>query len=616
MNQVQAATNQVPDTTIKRLPKRSDVPVTDTWDLTYLYPSDEKWTQTLESIKPLVTQYKAFEGRLGESCDVLLECLELDAKLERIADKLGNYAHLKTTEDQTNSTYQAMVGRFRFEVTKAAEAASYIQPELLALPDEQLQSYLNDPKLALYKLQLERLIRNKPHTLSSREEQILAMQGEMSGAANNAFRQLHDSDMKFGIITNEKGEQHELSNSTFSQFLQSPDREVRKTAFKQYYAQFEGHKHTLTATLSSSIHRDIYYSRVRNHASSLDSALFPDDVPRDVYDNLVSSIRDGLPAVHKYYDLRRRKMGLEDIHQYDTYLPILSQLQASHSWDQAVDVILASLQPLGEPYVDVLAKGLRGRWCDRYPNEGKQSGAFSYGTFDGLPYIMMNYKPDVLNDVFTLTHEAGHSMHSWHSSKHQPYQYASYKIFVAEVASTFNEQLLARHMMENTSDPQMKAFLINQQIDDIRGTIVRQTMFAEFEKITHETAEAGQTLTVDKFAEIYWDLLKAYFGDGFVLDEELKLECLRIPHFYRAFYVYKYATGLSAAIALSENVLSGGKAELDAYLRFLKGGCSKDPLDLLADAGVDMRGKQPIQAAMNRLSELVDQLEGLLPDKI
>ncbi len=616
MNQVQDATNQVPDTTIKRLPKRSDVPVTDTWDLTYLYPSDEKWTQTLESIKPLVTQYKAFEGRLGESCDVLLECLELDAKLERIADKLGNYAHLKTTEDQTNSTYQAMVGRFRFEVTKAAEAASYIQPELLALPDEQLQSYLNDPKLALYKLQLERLIRNKPHTLSSREEQILAMQGEMSGAANNAFRQLHDSDMKFGIITNEKGEQHELSNSTFSQFLQSPDREVRKTAFKQYYAQFEGHKHTLTATLSSSIHRDIYYSRVRNHASSLDSALFPDDVPRDVYDNLVSSIRDGLPAVHKYYDLRRRKMGLEDIHQYDTYLPILSQLQASHSWDQAVDVILASLQPLGEPYVDVLAKGLRGRWCDRYPNEGKQSGAFSYGTFDGLPYIMMNYKPDVLNDVFTLTHEAGHSMHSWHSSKHQPYQYASYKIFVAEVASTFNEQLLARHMMENTSDPQMKAFLINQQIDDIRGTIVRQTMFAEFEKITHETAEAGQTLTVDKFAEIYWDLLKAYFGDGFVLDEELKLECLRIPHFYRAFYVYKYATGLSAAIALSENVLSGGKAELDAYLRFLKGGCSKDPLDLLADAGVDMRGKQPIQAAMNRLSELVDQLEGLLPDKI
>lgn len=607
--------SQTIETDVKRLPKRSEVAAGDTWDLAYLFESDEAWSITLQSIKPLIERYASFVGKLGDGAQTVLDCLELDAQIERIADKLGNYAYLKTTEDQTNSTYQAMLGRFRFEVTKAAEAASFISPELLALPEDTLQSYLNDPKLKLYRLQLQRLLRYKAHTLSAREEQIIAMQGEMAGAAGNAFRQLHDADLKFGILANEKGQKIELTNSTFSQFLQSSDREVRRAAFVQYYEQFDSHKHTLTATLAGSIQRDIYYARVKNFDTSLSAALFPDDVPVQVYDNLVTSIRDGLPAVHRYYDLRRRKMGLSDIHQYDTYVPILSQLQATHSWDQAVDVVLHSLAPLGDQYTSVLAEGLRGRWCDRYPNVGKQSGAFSYGTFDGLPYIMMNYKADVLNDVFTLTHEAGHSMHSWHSSRNQPYPYHGYTIFVAEVASTFNEQLLARYMMDQTDDPQMKAFLINQQIDDIRSTVVRQTMFAEFEKITHEVAEAGETLTVDKFAEIYWELLQAYFGPNFVLDEQLKLECLRIPHFYRAFYVYKYATGLSAAIALSQRVLSGGKAELEAYLGFLKGGCSKDPLELLADAGVDMRSPQPVQAAMSRLGELVDQLETLLPDK-
>lgn len=601
--------------TVKRLPKRSEVAIEDTWDLTLLFPDDASWEAALKQAEALVPGYETYQGRLGENAQVLLECLEHDSRLERLADKLANYAYLKTTEDQTNSVYQRMLGQFQFFATKAAEAASFIRPELLGLPDETLQAYLKDPALELYQLQLERLIRYKPHTLTAREEQILAMQGEMAQAANNAFRQLLDSDLKFGTLENEKGETVELSNSNFIQFLHSPDRQVRENAFRQYYSQFDGHKNTLTATLSGSIHRDIYYSRVRNYDNALASALFPDKVPVEVYDNLVSSIRDGLPAVHKYYDLRRRKMGLPDIHQYDTYVPILSELTTHYTWDQAVDAVLESLAPLGTSYTKALEEGLRGRWCDRYPNEGKQSGAFSFGTFDGLPYIMMNYKPDVLSDVFTLTHEAGHSMHSWHSSRHQPYQYHNYTIFVAEVASTFNEQLLARHLMEKTDDPAMKAYLINQQIDDIRGTIVRQTMFAEFEKKTHELAESGEPLTVEKFGEVYQELLEAYFGPNFVIDPELKLECLRIPHFYRAFYVYKYATGLSAAIALSERVLDGGKSELDAYLGFLKSGCSKDPLDLLADAGVDMRSPQPIQAAMNRLNDLVDQLEGLLPDK-
>jgi len=372
----------------------------------------------------------------------------------------------------------------------------------------------------------------------------------------------------------------------------------------------------LTATLSGSIQRDVYYARARGYTSSLDAALFPDNVPAEVYDNLVATVRAGLPAVHRFYDLRRRKMGLPDIHHYDTYVPILSDLQVRHTWDEAVEKVIRSLAPLGEDYTRVLEAGLRGRWCDRYPNQGKQSGAFSYGTYDGLPYIMMNYKEDVLGDVFTLTHEAGHSMHSWYSSKNQPYPYHNYTIFVAEVASTFNEQLLARYLMENSADSQMKAHLLNQQIDDIRNTIVRQTMFAEFEKRTHEACEAGQPLTVDSFRDIYGDLLQTYFGPDFILDVQLRLECFRIPHFYNAFYVYKYATGLSAAIALSDLVLNGGAAELSDYLRFLSGGCSQDPLELLKMAGVDMTTPAPIEAAMGRLGQLVDELDQLLPDKV
>ena len=598
----------------ERLPQRSEVSAADTWDLSELFESDEAWATALDGMRPLVEGLAQYRGRLGEGAPTLLACLQLDSQIDRLGDRLGNYAYLKTAEDQTNSIYQAMIGRYRFEATRAAEAASFIRPELLGLPNDTLQNYLKDPLLSLFRLQLERLVRYKPHTLTEKEEQLLAMQGEMAQAAGNAFRQLLDADLKFGWITDERGMQRELSNATFVQILHSPSRDVRRQAFEQYYAQYEGHKHTLTATLSGSIQRDSYYARARSYSSALEAALFPDNVPHAVYENLVAAVRAGLPAVHRFYDVRRRKMGLPDIHHYDTYVPILSELKVQHTWDEAVEKVLASLQPLGQAYVDTLAKGLRGRWCDRYPNVGKQSGAFSYGTYDGLPYIMMNYKPDVLHDVFTLTHEAGHSMHSWYSTKHQPYQYHNYTIFVAEVASTFNEQLLARFLMEHSTDPMMKAYLINQQIDDIRSTIVRQTMFAEFEQRTHATYESGDALTVDSFSEIYGELLAAYFGPEFIIDPQLRLECFRIPHFYNAFYVYKYATGLSAAIALSDRVLNGGAAELEAYLGFLSAGCSQDPLDLLKAAGVDMTTPAPIEAALRRLETLVTELDAILPD--
>jgi oligoendopeptidase F len=456
------------------------------------------------------------------------------------------------------------------------------------------------------------MLRYKPHTLGKREEKLLAMQSEMSEASNQIFRQLTDADLKWGLVKNEEGELVELSNASLSSFLQASTRSVRKTAFHKYYEQYQKHENTLAATLSASVQRDVYYAKARGYPSALEASLFHDNMPLAVYDNLIASVHRHLPSLYRYYDLRRRKMQLSDIHHYDTYVPILSELKTRHNWSQAVKVIMTALAPLGDDYCRVLEQGLAGRWCDRYPNQGKQSGAFSCGSYDGDPYILMNYQPDVLDHVFTLAHEAGHSMHSFYSAKHQPFQYYSYTIFVAEVASTFNEQMLSKHLMRRAKTERERAFLINREIDAIRSTIIRQTMFAEFERTTHALAEAGEPLTVDRFKSEYRKLLNQYFGPNFAIDPELELECFRIPHFYRAFYVYKYATGLSAAIALAERVSSGGPKELTEYLGFLRGGSSKWPLDLLRDAGVDMEQPGPVDTALEHFSRLVDELETLL----
>jgi oligoendopeptidase F len=596
-----------------RLPKRSDVKPADTWDLAPLCEGDPQWELLFQKLDKQIATYEKFRGKLGEGAKTLAACLKFDNEFDRLAERVGGYAHLKVTEDQTNNAPQAMMARFQNLATRASQAASYIRPEILSLSKKTLEEYLAAKELQPFRLVLERIIRFKPHTLAEREEEILAMQGEMAGAASKAFRQLLDADLKFGMVKDEKGQLVELSNATFSKLLVSPERSVRKTAFHQYYEQFQAHENTLAATLTGSIHKDVYYAKVRSFKSSLEAALFPDNVPVGLYDSLIAAVRAHLPAVHRYYDVRRRKMKLRDIHHYDTYVPILSDLEIKRTWKQAVDLVIESLRPLGDEYCGTLEKGLTdGRWCDRYPNQGKSSGAFSSGSFDSPPYILMNYNQDVFNDVFTLAHEAGHSMHTWHSARHQPYQYYSYVIFVAEVASTFNEELLSHHLLKNARDDRQRAYLLNREIDDIRSTIIRQTMFAEFEKITHEMAEAGEALTVQAFQEVYRKLLADYFGPQFKLDGELSLECLRIPHFYRAFYVYKYATGLAAAIALSQRVLGGGKKELDAYLGFLKGGCSKDPLDLLRDAGVDLAKPEPVATALDYFGNLVKELDELL----
>jgi len=600
------------ETTVKTLPARKDVAAGDTWDLASLFSSDKDWEQALAAWEKRIPEFAAFAGTLGSSAERLAECLAFDLAYDREGDRIGTYAFLRASEDQAAPEAQRMTGRFQHVSTRAGEAASFIRPEIMAIPEATLTAWMAGPVLAPYRLMLERLVRTRAHTLSEPEEKLLAMQGTFAGTAGKVFRQLTDADLKFGSVTTGKGERIELSNATFVTLLHDTVPEVRRTAFHQYYAQYEAHANTLAATLSGSNERDVYAAKVRNYPSAVEAALFADNVPLAVYDQLTAAVRAHLPAVHRYYDLRKRILGLDEIHHYDCYVPLVPELEQRHSWDEAVTVVIESLAPLGGDYCGRLEQGLRGRWCDRYPNAGKQSGAFSSGTYDSDPYILMNFQEEAIEHVFTLAHEAGHSMHTRYSAEAQPYQYSGYTIFVAEVASTFNEQLLTRLLLERATSKKERAAIIAREIDSIRATIVRQTMFAEFERKSHASAEAGEPLTLERLRSIYRELLDAYFGPKFVIDKQLELECLRIPHFYNAFYVYKYATGLAAAITLAKKVAEKEPGALARYLGFLKGGSSKWPLDLLRDAGVDLEQPEPVAIALTRFGELVDELGTLL----
>lgn len=598
--------------TTKKVPLRKDVKVEDTWDLRPLFKSDKAWHGALKDFESQIPRFEKFRGKLGTSAKVLLDCYKFDVEFNKLAERLGSYAFLKSSEDVANSTYQGMVQRFTYVATRANEAASFIAPEVQAIPKKTIDKYLKDPKLKDFRYALEKLLRYRPHILSETEERLLAMQGEVAGTAAKVFSQLSDADLKFGTVKDERGRNVELTQSSFLSFLESPKRAVRKTAFHQFYKVYGDHANTTAATLSSSVLQDIYQSRARNFPSALESSLFPDKVPVAVYDSLIKAVHANLKTVYRYLEVRRKALKLKQIHGYDTYVPIVEMKRTHIPYAKAVKTICEALEPLGAEYCRTLEKGLNGRWVDRYENQGKRSGGFSAGGFTGPPYILMNYREDVINGMFTLAHEAGHSMHTYYSARNQPFQYYDYTIFVAEVASTFNEQLLNKHLLDKAKDKKMRAFLINKEIDEIRGTLVRQTMFAEYEKVIHAVAEAGEPLTLERLKAEYWKLLKHYFGPGFTYDDESALEGMRIPHFYHAFYVYKYATGISAAIALSQKVLNGGKKERDAYLNFLKGGGSKYPLELLRDAGVDMERPEPVATAMKRFATLVDELDDLV----
>ena len=595
-------------------PTRDQVPANDTWDLSPLYPETGGWQHDFETLQATYPKLSTFAGTLGQSPERLKEALEFEKQLDLIIERVGQYASLRACEDSANAESLAREAQLENLLTRIGEACSFLSPEIQAIDDATFEAFLASPALAEWKTPLQRLRRLKPHTLSSGEERLLALGASATRAHGETFSQLTNVDMQFGSITDETGASRELTQSSLSSFLVKRQREVRKNAFHQFYNEFNAHRYTVASTLSASMRADVFYARARHYPSAREAALFRDDVPVAVYDNLIQSVRSQLPALFRYYDLRKRVLQLDEIHAYDTAVPIVPKIETHVSFDQAVDKVLAALEPLGSEYCATLADGLRGgRWCDRYENKGKRSGAFSSGSFSGPPYILMNYKEDVFSDVYTLAHEAGHSMHTWYSTRNQPFQTYHYPIFLAEVASTFNEELLTHHLLETTTDPAMRAYLINRQIDDIRGTVIRQTMFAEFEKIAHAAEENGEALTLDAFRGMYRVLLKDYFGENFTLDAELDLECLRIPHFYNAFYVYKYATGMSAAVALSDQVLTEGAPAVERYLGFLKSGGSEFPLPTLQKAGVDMTAPLPVERTLQLFARRVEELETLLP---
>ncbi|MEP7013833.1 MAG: oligoendopeptidase F [Verrucomicrobiota bacterium] len=595
-----------------RTPSRADIAESDKWDLAPLFADVGKWHEDFAWVQAAYPRIGEWKGKLGASAKDLLDCLEFEKSLEQKIERFYHFASLQLAEDGTNNEYLERVGQIQNLLTKIGEAFSFVGPEIQAIDDETFAKFVADPGLKEWRTRLHKIRRMKPHVLSEPEERLLALGSVALGGYNDTFSQLTDVDMKFGVLTDEAGDEKPLTQSSFGSFLVKRDHDLRKRAFDQFYAEFQDHQYTLAASLAYSVKADIFQARARHYPSALEAALFPDDVPVAVYDGLIKAVRANLTPLFRYFELRRRALGLSVLHSYDTYVPLVSEIETRTSFDQAIELVLSSLAPLGKEYVDVLAEGLRNRWCDRYETKGKRSGAFSSGSYEASPYILMNYKEDVFSDVYTLAHEAGHSMHSWFSQKSQLFQDYDYPIFLAEVASTFNEELLTHHLLNQTSDPKMRAYIINRQIDDLRGTLFRQTMFAEFEKIIHAIEEAGGALTLDVFKSEYHKLLEAYFAENFVIDQELDLECLRIPHFYHAFYVYKYATGISAAVALSQRVLAGEPGSVDAYLNFLRSGGSKFPLETLKTAGVDMSAPAPIESTLRLFEKRLGELEELL----
>jgi oligoendopeptidase F len=599
--------------TSSRIPTRSEISAADTWDLGVLYPTPEDWTADFGRLHLQYPRYAEFKGKLGQSAANLHDCLEFDKDLSLRVERLGHYASLRMSEDSSDAANLKRSAELDNLLTKVAEASSFLSPEIQAIDDSTFSLFMADPLLADWQITLRKLRRLRPHTLSEAEERLMALGASVIHGHHETFSQLTNVDMKFGVLTDEKGVERPLSQSSFSSFMVKRDAALRKAAFHQFYAEFRDHSYTLASSLAHSVRADVFSARARNYPSARDAALFRDDVPPAVYDNLIAAVRANLAPLFRYFELRRRVLKLDEIHQYDTYVPMVSDLEMHTPFNDAIDLVLESLAPLGSEYTAALGQGLRSqRWCDRYESKGKRSGAFSSSSYGNPPFILMNYKEDVFSDIYTLAHEAGHSMHTWFSQAHQLFQNYDYPIFLAEVASTFNEELLTHYLLEKTTDPRMRAYLINRQIDDIRGTVYRQTMFAEFEKIIHQMEEAGEALTLDTFRGAYRGLLEAYFGPDFALDSELDIECLRIPHFYSAFYVYKYSTGMSAAVSLSQSVLHGGRPEVERYLGFLKSGGSQFPLPTLQAAGVDMTTPLPIEHTLRLFAQRVEELEALL----
>ncbi len=578
------------------------------WNIDSMYESPQLIKEDIDKVNVLIEELKSYKGKLADSKENLYKVINDSEKASRILQNLYVYTHMKQHEDTRKNENQARATKIEMLSTELSMATSYMVPEIIAMDENKLKEYLSDEKLSFYKKYIDEILREKPHTLTQKEEEILAAASELSGVAENVYEMFSFADLKFPEIKGEDGSNIRVTHGNYSSLLKSKNSRVRKDAFDAVYKTYGEYKNTFASTLYGGIKSEIFYSKMRNYKSAIESSLFQDDISVDVYNNLIDAVDESLDVLNKYIDIRKEYLNLDEMHMYDLYVPITSDFDMKITYEKAQDIILKALKPLGEEYLNIVKKAFSERWIDVYENEGKQGGAYSWGSYDSAPYILMSYKDD-LNSLFTLIHELGHSMHSYYSRSNQEYLYSSYKIFVAEVASTLNELLLVNYLLDNASSKEEKVYLLNYYLEQFRTTVYRQTMFAEFEKITHEIVEGGEPLTAKEFTDIYYNLNKKYYGKSCIVDKEIGLEWARIPHFYSNFYVYKYATGFSAASALSEKILNEGTNAVEKYLEFLKSGGSDYPINQLKAAGVDMQKKESIEKALGVFKELVDKLE-------
>ena len=596
----------------QRLKSRTEIPEASKWHLEDIFLDNDQWEKEFAHVEKLIGEGKRFEGHLVDTPDTLITCFEWMDDLSLRIEEVYSYARMRRDEDNRNATYQALTDRAGALAVKVGSAASFVVPELLAMPEGRLEEFRTQTsKMELYNQALEDILRKKEHILSSAEEKLLAEVGELAEAPGAIFSMANNADLKFPSIVDESGQSVELTKGNFIQFMESHEQGVRKAAFETLYRTYEKQRNTWAATLNSSVKSDVFFAKARHYPSALEASLDDDRVPLKVYDSLIDTVHEFLPQMHRYIQLRKKALKLNELHMYDIYVPIVPETTMTINYEEAKDMVIEGLRPLGQDYIKILEEGFQKKWIDVYENEGKTSGAYSWGTYRSHPYVLLNHQ-DTLNSMFTLAHEMGHSLHTFFSNREQPHLYSGYKIFVAEVASTLNEALVMEHLLETTKDAKTLAYLINHYLEQFRGTIFRQTMFAEFEKKIHSVVEEGGALTADNLSEIYRDLNVVYYGSEVILDPEIALEWARIPHFYNAFYVYKYATGFSAATAFARAILDEGQPAVARYLKFLGGGSSDYPIELLRKAGVDMETPIPVRNALQVFTGLVERLEKLL----
>ncbi|HLX12396.1 MAG TPA: oligoendopeptidase F, partial [Bacteroidota bacterium] len=564
----------------------------------------------LEKVRSLIPQIKSFDGKL-ESAEQVKNCFVLTDVISQLVERLYVFAYLKHHEDTTVAAHQALVNGITPVSVEVSEAMSFIEPELLALPEQKLLAFVSDPSLAFYKFTLENILRQKPHTLPKEQQALLAKAGILAEAPQTIFDMLNDADLKFGNIRDEKNREVELTHGRYHQFLESRDRRVRKDAFEAMFAAYRKQQNTIASIYTAQVRKNLFYSRALKYNSSLEMALYDDNIPSDVYTNLIDTVHSHVGPFRRYLALRKKMLGLDKLHLYDLSVPLVPDFEWKVTYKEATEIVSEAIRPLGDAYGDIVRKAWNSRWIDIYENEGKHSGAYSWSAYGTHPYILLNHE-DTVNDLFTVAHEMGHAVHTWLSHSSQKYRYAHYTIFVAEIASTLNEMLLMNYLLKTCTDPKQQAYLLTHYADNFRGTLYVQTLFAEFEKLVHDCAERSEPLTLEKYNEIFYSLHQKYYGDAVTLDKDVEIGWMRIPHFYTSFYVYKYATGFSAANSFGSRILREGPSAAQRYLRLLESGGMDYPLNLLNAAGLDMRTPAPIIEALGVFDSVVERLEEAL----